>query len=400
MIFTEILFGYLPQHLARYSPANASSENQFLLLYLEIYGQRHGKKPIPKDKEVYFSGNDGIADIISSNDIDHARIRRALSHAFSEASLREQEPLMNVYFDLLIQKLYEQIDSPSNAKVNIVCFFNFTTFDLIGDLCFAESTNALRTQEYNSWIANIFKGLKFARLFRLALFLGLQKARQRHIQYTQYKTARRLDTVTDIRDLMSHILRHNDEKGMTRAESVKSTGTLIIAGSETTATLLSGALFHLLKNPSCTATLVQEIRTAFEESADMTFVKLANLRYLNACLQEAFRIYPPVSVGVHQWGAYRSATNFALPDQFLPERWLDDPRFASDNRGVVQPFSVGLRNCLGQHHAMAEMRAILARSLWHFDIDLCEESRSWNEQKVFILWEKPDLMVTVKARVC
>ncbi|TGO89345.1 hypothetical protein BPOR_0114g00260 [Botrytis porri] len=297
--------------------------------------RRHGKKPIPKEKEIYLSGNDGIADIISSNDIDHARIRRALSHAFSEASLREQEPLMNVYFDLLIQKLYEQIDSPSNAKVNIVCFFNFTTFDLIGDLCFAESTNALRTQEYNSWIANIFKGL-------------------------------------------NHILRHNDEKGMTRAESVKSTGTLIIAGSETTATLLSGALFHLLKNPSCTATLVQEIRTAFEESADMTFV----------------------SVGVHQWGAYRSATNFALPDQFLPERWLDDPRFASDNRGVVQPFSVGLRNCLGQHHAMAEMRAILARSLWHFDIDLCEESRSWNEQKVFILWEKPDLMVTVKARVC
>lgn len=156
----------------------------------------------------------------ASNDVDHTRIRRALSHAFSEASLREQEPLMNVYFDLLIQKLYEQIDSPSNGKVNIVRFFNFTTFDLIGDLCFAESFDALRTQEYNSWIANIFKGLKFARLFRvmrayplvgmpilamLALFPGLQKARQRHIQYTQDKTARRLDTVTDRRDFMRFV---------------------------------------------------------------------------------------------------------------------------------------------------------------------------------------------------
>ncbi|KAF7888170.1 uncharacterized protein EAF02_002711 [Botrytis sinoallii] len=423
----------------RISPATVSFNNPEA--WQEIYGQRHGKKPIPKDKEIYFSGNDGAADIISSNDVDHARIRRALSHAFSEASLREQEPLMNVYFDLLIQKLYEQIDSPSNGKVNIVRFFNFTTFDLIGDLCFAESFNALRTQEYNSWIANIFKGLKFARLFRvmrayplvgmpilamLALFPALQKARQRHIQYTQDKTARRLDTVTDRRDFMSYILRHNDEKGMTRAEIMKTTGTLIIAGSETTATLLSGAIFHLLKNPSCMASLVQEIRSSFEESADMTFVKLANLRYLNVCLQEAFRIYPPVpgvlprrtqpggvvinghfipedvSVGIHQWSAYHSAANFALPDQLLPERWLDDkvsdPRFASDKRGVVQPFSVGPRNCLGQHLAMSEMRAILARILWHFDVNLCEESRNCDEQKVFILWEKPDLMVTVKAR--
>ncbi|TGO58364.1 hypothetical protein BOTNAR_0182g00020 [Botryotinia narcissicola] len=396
----------------RISPTTVSFNNSEA--WQEIYGQRHGKKPIPKDKDVYFSGNDGVADIILSNDVDHARIRR---------------------------KLYEQIDSPSNGKVNIVRFFNFTTFDLIGDLCFAESFDALRTQEYNSWIANIFKGLKFARLFRvmraypllgmpilamLALFPGLQKARQRHMKYTQDKTARRLDTFTDRRDFMSYILRHNDEKGMTRAEIMKTTVTLIIAGSETTATLLGGVIFYLLKNPSCMATLVQEIRSTFEESADMTFVKLANLRYLNACLQEAFRIYPPVpgvlprrtqpggavindhfvpedvSVVVHQWSAYHSAANFALPDQFLPERWLDDkisdPRFASDKRGVVQQFSMGLRNCLGQHLAMSEMRAILARLLWHFDINLCEESRNWDEQKVFILWEKPDLMVTVKAK--
>ncbi|TGO35783.1 hypothetical protein BHYA_0146g00230 [Botrytis hyacinthi] len=411
----------------RISPATVSFNNSEA--WQEIYGQRHGKKPIPKDKGEGFKLTK-----TASNDVDHARIRRALSHAFSEASLREQEPLMNVYFDLLIQKLYEQIDTPSKGKVNIVRFFNFTTFDLIGDLCFAKSFDALHTQEYNSWIANIFKGLKFARLFRvmrayplvgmpilamLALFPALQKARQRHIQYTQDKTARRLDTVTDRRDFMSYILRHNDEKGMTRAEIMKT------AGSKTTATLLSGAIFHLLKNPSCMATLVQEIHSTFEESADMKFVKLANLRHLNACLQEAFRIYPPVpgvlprrtqpggvvtnghfipedvSVGAHRWSAYHSAANFALSDQFLPERWLDDkisdPRFASDKRGAVQPFSVGLRNCLGQHLAMSEMRAILARLLWHFDINLCEESRNWDEQKVFILWEKPDLIITIKA---
>jgi hypothetical protein len=55
---------------------------------------------------------------------------------------------MNSYFDLLVQKLYEKIDGPEKGKVNIVRWFNFTTFDLIGDLCFGESFDALKTEEY------------------------------------------------------------------------------------------------------------------------------------------------------------------------------------------------------------------------------------------------------------
>jgi cytochrome P450 len=86
--------------------------------------------------------------ISAANDADHARMRRLLNHAFSEAALREQEPLMNSYFDLLIQKLYEKIDGPTNGKVNIVRWFNFTTFDLVGDLCFGEDFDALKTEEY------------------------------------------------------------------------------------------------------------------------------------------------------------------------------------------------------------------------------------------------------------
>ena len=44
------------------------------------------------------------------------------------------------------------------------------------------------------------------------------------------------------------------------------------------------------------------------------------------------------------------------------------------------------------------MRSILARVLWHFDMELCEESRDWANQKVFILWEKPALDVRLRAR--
>lgn len=39
------------------------------------------------------------------------------------------------------------------------------------------------------------------------------------------------------------------------------------------------------------------------------------------------------------------------------------------------------------------MRLILTKVLWHFDLELRSESFDWNEQKAYILWQKPDLMV-------
>lgn len=74
-------------------------------------------------------------------------------------------------------------------------------------------------------------------------------------------------------------------------------GQLIVAGSETTATALSGAIFQLLQHPAEMKKLTEEIRTSTSPE-DMSFAKLANLTYLNACLTESLRLYPPVAEGL------------------------------------------------------------------------------------------------------
>lgn len=54
-------------------------------------------------------------------------------------------------------------------------------------------------------------------------------------------------------------------------------------------------------------------------------------------------------VACHHYASYHSTSNFALPNEFVPERWLDiEPRFASDKRAVLNPFSLGPRGCLGK----------------------------------------------------
>ena len=42
---------------------------------------------------------------------------------------------------------------------------------------------------------------------------------------------------------------------------------------------------------------------------------------------------------------------------------------------------------------MAELRLIMAKMLWNFDMELCEDCDGWIKQRTFILWEKEPLMV-------
>jgi len=47
--------------------------------------------------------------------------------------------------------------------------------------------------------------------------------------------------------------------------------------------------------------------------------------------------------------------------------------------------------------AYHEMRLVLTKLLWHFDFELADESRGWIErQRVFALWEKKPLMVSLR----
>ncbi|KAL2061337.1 hypothetical protein VTL71DRAFT_7610 [Oculimacula yallundae] len=406
----------------------------------DIYGIQPGKSQLQKDPQFYGITGEDRTDIIFSGDVDHARMRKLLSHALSDSALRQQEDLITPYFNLLISRLSEQIASPSGGKVDIKNWYNFLTFDIIGDMAFGESFHALEAGEYHNWMANLFNHVKYGRIMSIASFYqpamvilnaivrfvpAISKARDDHRSFCRNKTQVRLNVETQRTDFMSYILRHNDEKGMSTDEIVNSSELLIIAGSETTATLLSGLTYYLLKTPDVYAKAREEVRTAFKSPEDMTLTSTAQLPYLQACLEEALRMYPPVpialprrtgpegamigghfvpgntSVAVAQLSTYHSSTNFHDPERFAPERWLSNPpeEFRNDAKDALNPFSLGPRNCIGKNLAYNEMRSVMARMLWHFDMRLCEESEDWAEnQLVYFMWEKEALNVVLSHR--
>jgi cytochrome P450 len=103
---------------------------------------------------------------------------------------------------------------------------------------------------------------------------------------------------------------------------------------------------------------------------------------------------------VAQYAAYRSPLNFVDPNSYRPERWLGEIPFEKDQRGVVQSFGLGPRNCIGQAMGYLEMRLILARLIYRFDLELLndEDSFSPERQKVHFFWSKPPLLIQVRER--
>ncbi|RAL14685.1 cytochrome P450 [Aspergillus homomorphus CBS 101889] len=399
----------------------------------DIYGHRRQGDPVfIRDPEYHSSASQGAAaHMINAQETDHARQKRLLSHAFSERSLREQESLITSHIDLFIQRLGAYADT--GTKANIKEWLNFLTFDIIGDLAFGEPFGCLKSSECHPWVSMIFKSIKtgaflrtlsvypaLAFVIRKLMPASLVRQRVQHYQLGKETLNKRLRQKTDRPDFVTYILRYNDERGM-RLPEIEANATLIIqAGSETTATALSASIFYLQKHPAWWEKTVHEVREEFTASDEIGFLTTSKLPCLNAVLEESIRLFPPapsinprlvpegggvingsfvpggVSVSVPHYATYRSARNFAFPDCFLPERWLGAAQYSEDRREAFQPFSFGPKACIGRNLAYAEMRTVLAKLLWHFDLTMDEKCSRWDESRTYVVWDKPDLWLRLR----
>jgi cytochrome P450 len=70
----------------------------------------------------------------------------------------------------------------------------------------------------------------------------------------------------------------------------------------------------------------------------------------------------------------------------------------NDKKDVVKPFSNGSRDCIGKNLAYAEMRTIICRILFRFDMELLPDQEKWLNQQAALLWLKDSLMVRFKLR--
>ncbi|KAK7753592.1 hypothetical protein SLS62_004450 [Diatrype stigma] len=278
----------------------------------DIYGYQKGRKENPKDKRFYPEPDNAapaLADIPDT--ARHAIVRRFMAPAFSDRAIKEQETLFQQYAELMVTSIRRFMQD--RGYVDMVKMYNLTTFDIMAKLTYGDSFGLLETSEYTPWVELIFKSISFVPLIQLmchypilgVLFKKLEpksveRMRISHHKYCVDLLDKTLAKGPNYGDLWNPTLPRDGKESLLPVPELQTNAQMLMAaGTETSATLLSGLTYLLLRNPRSMRLLTEEIRGVFNSSYSkkMSFDSLARLPYLNACIEEGLRMYPPVPQG-------------------------------------------------------------------------------------------------------
>lgn len=194
----------------------------------------------------------------------------------------------------------------------------------------------------------------------------------------------------------------------------------VFAGSDTTAIALRAVIYYICRNPDKKAKMLAELNDADRKgllSSPVSYKESStHLPYFDAVLKEAMRLHPSVGllmerhcppegatfcgynlpggtiVGINPWALNYDPKNFADPERFVPERWLEpesevaeDREFVAETEGELKArenmlmfnFGGGARTCQGKHISLMEMHKVLPELFRRFEVELAEPEKEW-----------------------
>ncbi|KAK8057994.1 hypothetical protein PG994_008442 [Apiospora phragmitis] len=235
----------------------------------------------------------GVRHLITAPQEDHTRVRRIFRPAFSDRSLKQQEPLFRNYVDQLVRHL----EKTAEQQINFVNPLNFTTFDIMGDLTFVQPLGLLDNNEYTHWVASSFKAIKVLGILQFicyyliisAVFEWLEPKfitdlKMNHSNHTKDRVNQRLARGSTKPNIWNFCTPNEEGNGevLSVKEMHANAELLMTAGTETTASVLSGLFYLLLTHPAVLEAARNEVRGSFASKEDISMKGLANLKYLNA----------------------------------------------------------------------------------------------------------------------
>lgn len=203
----------------------------------------------------------------------------------------------------------------------------------------------------------------------------------------------------------SEFAKLTDDRAMIRGGLLN----LLLAGRDTTASLLSNLFFMLARRPDVYSKLAAEIRSTVPTASEPPSLEaLKSMKYLRACINESLRLHPPIprnsrealrdttlpvgggadgtapilvpkgtQVGYQVFSMHRRKDVYGEDaDEFVPERWIERnlrPGWA------FLPFNGGPRICIGQQFALNLASYVVCRLVQRFErVESCDPG-PWEE---------------------
>ncbi|KAL4793042.1 benzoate 4-monooxygenase cytochrome P450 [Aspergillus venezuelensis] len=342
----------------------------------------------------------------------HSQLRKVWDRAFNTRALRDYSSRVQKH----AARLSDVFDSSLNQSIDIGRWINYYSFDVMGDLVFGKSFNMLIDKRDNYLLSIMHKHMgTFARIgyltWGLPLLVRIPILNRPNVRFWKF-----------VNDQVSwrikvgpsalhgyHILSNNGfgdrihtKEGMMDLEAEAQL--VILAGSDTTSSALTNAIFELLNHPDQIEKLRAECEQQINNSmSDIAPEDLASLPHLNAVINETLRLHPPVISGVQRqvtstglqvaekfipsdtiiqipfYTVFRDERCFQQPDSFIPERWTEKPELTIDS-SVFVPFNHGTHACVGKQLALMELRWVLTMVVTQYDLEFAPE----HDNKTFL----------------
>ncbi|PVD33388.1 hypothetical protein C0Q70_04644 [Pomacea canaliculata] len=182
-------------------------------------------------------------------------------------------------------------------------------------------------------------------------------------------------------------------KGFTEEEILANSLVFMLAGYDTTSSLLTFACHSLAVHPACQSRLREEISSNLGQ-AKPTYDNVFGLKYLDCVVNETLRMYPPaarfsrmateaitikgvtipagMSVHFPLYAIHHDPEFWTDPETFNPDRFDRETRTWPAYAFV--PFGAGPRNCVGMRLALLEAKMALVALIQHFNIEAAPDT--------------------------
>ncbi|KAJ7653938.1 cytochrome P450 [Mycena polygramma] len=377
--------------------------------------------------------------LIGSRDTKlHAEARKAWNRAFTPTAIRGYEPMLI----RRVAQLVEALGGEKGRSIDLSQWLSFFAFDFMGDIAFGGGFELMRDGDKDGLWHKMERGIYLPALtqqipWSIDFITYLPKIGQEMKALGKFafdQAKRRLQEGSVHNDLFYYLIdgKRVDAELYPFPLVVSNSVLAIIAGSDTSATVLANTFFLLLSHPESYNRLHAELDGAFppgKEPTDATL--LSSLPYLNAVIEESMRLLPPVGTSLQRAPTVGSGSKvlgegviipegtsvvvppytlhrdpryfFPSPDSYMPERWIateDNTKFTVNGDAFI-PFSTGPANCAGKNLAMLEIRMVMAYIMQAFDMRLVDgyDKQRWEaELKDYFVLQKGSLPVILTSR--
>jgi len=373
--------------------------------------------------------------VFSSNGKDHARQRKMVIPAFNYSNLTGMVDDFKDVSSNLVMLWTDQLTNSTEGilEVPVSTDLAHLTLDIIGRCAFGYDFNTVLSgeTETSSAFSAVIKGVDFGRVMRKK-FIPLYD----YLPVAENKMAKEALEITDgivlevikarrkkreegiessKKDLLSLLMdQHDEETGETMDDELlrAQVFTFMLAGHETTSVSMMWTLYELARHPDIAEQVREEIQLVMKDSSEMTWAKLADLKFLGNVIKESLRLHSPGSMAVRVAKENDVIGGYDIPKgsfvvlgidalHHSTKLWKDphtfDPqRFDEEvHPYAFLPFSAGPRSCIGYKFAMVEMKAVLSTLIQQF---VFEEIPGFTVKPIIRLTAKPDPPLRLKIR--